>query len=86
MLLLQAQLNVDRLLDQARNIPRLRARQWTALLNHDDVTLMKLIVFIVGMVFLRKPDDFSVKRMLNFTLDQDRYGLVHLVTDNSSRQ
>src|SRR5579859_5151588 len=47
---------------------------------------MKLVLFIVCMVFLRAADEFAVQRMLDLALDQDRDGLVHLVTGNPAGQ
>src|SRR5205814_7980289 len=66
--------------------PCLGPRDRAALLDHDQITLAALVFLVVGVVFLRASDDFSVHRMGDAALDQYRDGLVHLVADDSPGQ
>src|SRR5256885_16910049 len=76
-----ASLRGARLLDQFGDPPCLGPRDRAALLDHDQITLAALVFLVVGVVFLRASDDFSVHRMGDAALDQYRDGLVHLVAE-----
>ena len=58
----------------------------TTLLDLDHVAAMKLVGFIVRMIFLRDAYDLAVQRVFDLTLDQDGDRLVHLVADHSTGQ
>src|SRR5258708_6478156 len=74
------------LFNQLNHLPRLGLGNRAGFFDLHQVAGMKLVLFIVRMVFLRTADEFAVQRMLDLALDQDRDGLVHLVAGYPTSQ
>jgi hypothetical protein len=73
-------------LNQFADRPRLGAGQFSRLDDLHGIALVKLVVFIVSVIFFRHPDDLANDRMFGTALDQNRHGLVHLVAHHASGQ
>src|SRR3569832_867857 len=73
-------------LDQFADGPRLGTRKLARILDLNHVTLVKLVVFIVGMILFRQADHLADNRMLHAALNQNRDRLVHLVAHHTPRE
>src|SRR5258706_2961185 len=85
---LRSQIRLRRpcLLDQFGDPPCLGPGNGAALFDQHQIAFAALVLFVMGMVLLRAGHDLSIHRMGHAALDKHRYGLVHLVADDSTGQ